>query len=93
MAAVTRSVEVNLNFCISAAAGMLSSLYSISRSCIVVVVLYAFCFNAVKVRRWDYGSKTSQLIIVALASVSCASPKDLLSLSPVLHDPSPAPLI
>ncbi|XP_053155136.1 pecanex-like protein 2 isoform X3 [Hemicordylus capensis] len=36
----------------SAAAGMISSLYSISRSCIVVIVLYSFCFNAVK-EPWD----------------------------------------
>ncbi|XP_077781916.1 pecanex-like protein 2 isoform X3 [Podarcis muralis] len=36
----------------SAAAGMISSLYSISRSFIVVIVLYAFCFNAVK-EPWD----------------------------------------
>ncbi|XP_066467539.1 pecanex-like protein 2 [Tiliqua scincoides] len=36
----------------SAAVGMLSSLYSISRSCIIVFVLYAFCFNAVK-EPWD----------------------------------------
>ncbi|XP_033000179.1 pecanex-like protein 2 isoform X1 [Lacerta agilis] len=36
----------------SAAAGMISSLYSISRSFIVVFVLYAFCFNAVK-EPWD----------------------------------------
>uniref|UniRef100_A0A8D2Q8J6 Pecanex-like protein n=1 Tax=Varanus komodoensis TaxID=61221 RepID=A0A8D2Q8J6_VARKO len=36
----------------SAAAGMVSSLYSVSRSFIVVIVLYAFCFNAVK-EPWD----------------------------------------
>ncbi|XP_061480491.1 pecanex-like protein 2 isoform X2 [Rhineura floridana] len=36
----------------SAAAGMISSLYSISRSFIIVIVLYAFCFNAVK-EPWD----------------------------------------
>ncbi|KAH0622493.1 hypothetical protein JD844_024851 [Phrynosoma platyrhinos] len=36
----------------SAAAGIISSLYSISRSFIVVVVLYLFCFNAVK-EPWD----------------------------------------
>ncbi|XP_067321307.1 pecanex-like protein 2 isoform X1 [Anolis sagrei] len=36
----------------SAAAGMISSLYSISRSFIVVTVLYLFCFNAVK-EPWD----------------------------------------
>ncbi|CAI5770548.1 Hypothetical predicted protein [Podarcis lilfordi] len=36
----------------SAAAGMISSLYSIFRSFIVVIVLYAFCFNAVK-EPWD----------------------------------------
>ncbi|KAF7253650.1 Pecanex-like protein 2 [Varanus komodoensis] len=35
-----------------AAAGMVSSLYSVSRSFIVVIVLYAFCFNAVK-EPWD----------------------------------------
>ncbi|XP_048342036.1 pecanex-like protein 2 isoform X2 [Sphaerodactylus townsendi] len=36
----------------SAVAGMISSLYSISRSFIVVIVLYGFCFNAVK-DPWD----------------------------------------
>ncbi|XP_063162844.1 pecanex-like protein 2 [Candoia aspera] len=36
----------------SAAAGMFSSLYSISRSFIAVIVLYTFCFNAVK-EPWD----------------------------------------
>nr|XP_020642474.1 pecanex-like protein 2 [Pogona vitticeps] len=36
----------------SAAAGLFSALYSISRSFIVVIILYAFCFNAVK-EPWD----------------------------------------
>ncbi|XP_062980451.1 pecanex-like protein 2 [Elgaria multicarinata webbii] len=36
----------------SAAAGMISSLYSVSRSFVVVIVLYAICFNAVK-EPWD----------------------------------------
>ncbi|XP_060548343.1 pecanex-like protein 2 [Pantherophis guttatus] len=36
----------------SAVAGMYSSLYSISRSFIAVIVLYTFCFNAVK-EPWD----------------------------------------
>nr|XP_056708495.1 pecanex-like protein 2 [Euleptes europaea] len=36
----------------TAVAGMISSVYSISRSVIVVIVLYAFCFNAVK-DPWD----------------------------------------
>ncbi|KAM6460803.1 pecanex-like protein 2 isoform 1-T2 [Liasis olivaceus] len=36
----------------SAVAGMFSSLYSISRSFIAVIVLYTFCFNAVK-EPWD----------------------------------------
>ncbi|XP_054836140.1 pecanex-like protein 2 [Eublepharis macularius] len=36
----------------SAVAGIISSLYSISRSFIVVIVLYVFCFNAVK-DPWD----------------------------------------
>ncbi|CAM4536369.1 unnamed protein product [Lepidochelys olivacea] len=36
----------------SAAAGLISALYSISRSFVVVIVLYAFCFNAVK-EPWD----------------------------------------
>ncbi|KAJ7342258.1 hypothetical protein JRQ81_009967 [Phrynocephalus forsythii] len=36
----------------SAAAGLLSALYSLSRSFIVVIILYAFCFNAVK-EPWD----------------------------------------
>lgn len=34
---------------ISAAAGFVSALYSISRSFVVLIVLYAFCFSAVKV--------------------------------------------
>lgn len=34
---------------ISAAAGLVSALYSISRSFVVLIVLYAFCFSAVKV--------------------------------------------
>lgn len=49
--AISREEAVHFDFCVSAAAGMISSLYSISRSFIVVIVLYAFCFNAVKVRR------------------------------------------
>uniref|UniRef100_A0A8C3FLK5 Pecanex-like protein n=1 Tax=Chrysemys picta bellii TaxID=8478 RepID=A0A8C3FLK5_CHRPI len=36
----------------SAATGLISALYSISRSFVVVIVLYAFCFNAVK-EPWD----------------------------------------
>uniref|UniRef100_A0A674K6U4 Pecanex-like protein n=1 Tax=Terrapene triunguis TaxID=2587831 RepID=A0A674K6U4_9SAUR len=36
----------------SAAAGLISALYSVSRSFVVVIVLYAFCFNAVK-EPWD----------------------------------------
>uniref|UniRef100_A0A8C6X3H4 Pecanex-like protein n=1 Tax=Naja naja TaxID=35670 RepID=A0A8C6X3H4_NAJNA len=36
----------------SAVVGMCSSLYSISRSCIAVIILYTFCFNAVK-EPWD----------------------------------------
>ncbi|NWX86251.1 PCX2 protein, partial [Nothoprocta pentlandii] len=36
----------------SAAAGLMSALYSISRSFVVLVVLYAFCFSAVK-EPWD----------------------------------------
>ncbi|NXA48062.1 PCX2 protein, partial [Nothocercus julius] len=36
----------------SAAAGFMSALYSISRSFVVLVVLYAFCFSAVK-EPWD----------------------------------------
>uniref|UniRef100_A0A8B9QIA8 Pecanex-like protein n=1 Tax=Apteryx owenii TaxID=8824 RepID=A0A8B9QIA8_APTOW len=36
----------------SAAAGFISSLYSISRSFVVLIVLYAFCFSAVK-EPWD----------------------------------------
>ncbi|NXD12735.1 PCX2 protein, partial [Nothocercus nigrocapillus] len=36
----------------SAAAGFVSALYSISRSFVVLVVLYAFCFSAVK-EPWD----------------------------------------
>uniref|UniRef100_A0A8D0GDJ9 Pecanex-like protein n=1 Tax=Sphenodon punctatus TaxID=8508 RepID=A0A8D0GDJ9_SPHPU len=36
----------------SAATGLLSSLYSISRSFLIVIVLYAFCFSAVK-EPWD----------------------------------------
>lgn len=34
---------------VSAAAGFVSALYSISRSFVVLIVLYAFCFSAVKV--------------------------------------------
>ncbi|XP_042651675.1 pecanex-like protein 2 isoform X4 [Tyto alba] len=36
----------------SAAAGFVSALYSISRSSVVLIVLYAFCFSAVK-EPWD----------------------------------------
>ncbi|XP_038032057.2 pecanex-like protein 2 isoform X3 [Anas platyrhynchos] len=36
----------------SAAAGLVSALYSISRSFVVLIVLYAFCFSAVK-EPWD----------------------------------------
>ncbi|XP_074844751.1 pecanex-like protein 2 isoform X1 [Carettochelys insculpta] len=36
----------------SAAAGLISALYGISRSFVVVIVLYAFCFSAVK-EPWD----------------------------------------
>nr|XP_032646629.1 pecanex-like protein 2 isoform X2 [Chelonoidis abingdonii] len=36
----------------SAAAGLVSALYSISRSFVVVIVLHTFCFNAVK-EPWD----------------------------------------
>ncbi|XP_009698884.1 PREDICTED: pecanex-like protein 2, partial [Cariama cristata] len=36
----------------SAAAGFVSALYSISRSFVVLIVLYAFCFSAVK-EPWD----------------------------------------
>lgn len=39
------------NVCISAASGFISAVYSISRSFVVLMVLYAFCFSAVKVNR------------------------------------------
>ncbi|KAL7987560.1 hypothetical protein Chor_006479, partial [Crotalus horridus] len=48
----SRCKEVNVGFCISAVAGLYSSFYSICRSFIAVIVLYTFCFNAVK-EPWD----------------------------------------
>ncbi|XP_061846073.1 pecanex-like protein 2 [Colius striatus] len=78
----------------SAAAGLVSALYSISRSFVVLVVLYAFCFSAVK-EPWDAQHIPALFsafcgLLVALSyhlSRQSSDPSVLMSLIPCKYVP------